>query len=155
MSENTIIKKREALDIKDTWATEDMFASDEAWEQALTDLQNDKEKLVGFCGKLGCNAETLFDYLQLMEQSNERASLLANYCMRKGDEDTRNAIYQSMTGKFMSVIVDMGAATSFETPEILSVSDKLLDSFYQQMRALKPQGSGSVCRLKNLYQATN
>ena len=137
MSENTIIKKREALDIKDTWATEDMFVSDAAWEQALIVFQNDKEKLVSFSGKLGNDAKTLFNYLQLMEASNERASLLANYCMRKGDEDTRNAIYQSMTGKFMSVIVDMGAATSFETPEILSVSDKLLDSFYQQMPELE------------------
>ena len=28
------------------------------------------------------------------------------------------------------------------------------ESFYQQMRAMKPQGAGSVRRMKNLYEAT-
>ena len=35
------IKKREELDVKDTWATEDLFVSDAAWEEALLELQQD------------------------------------------------------------------------------------------------------------------
>ncbi len=55
---------------------------------------------------------------------------LANYCMRKTDEDTRVAKYQAMKGQFMSAYVALSAATSFETPEILSISDETLDGFY-------------------------
>ncbi|MBR5569625.1 MAG: oligoendopeptidase F [Oscillospiraceae bacterium] len=124
------IKKREELEMKDTWATEDLFASDAAWEEALIELQQDKEKLVAFAGHLGESGRTLLDYLTLMEDSNERAGLLANYAMRKSDEDTRNAVYQAMTGRLMSIIVDLGAATSFETPEIMSIDDATLDRFY-------------------------
>ena len=124
------IKKREELEMKDTWATEDLFASDVAWEEALIELQQDKEKLVAFAGHLGESGQTLLDYLTLMEDSNERAGLLANYAMRKSDEDTRNAVYQAMTGRLMSIIVDLGAATSFETPEIMSIDDATLDRFY-------------------------
>ena len=124
------IKKRDELDVKDTWATEDLFASDAAWEDALLELQQDKEKLVAFAGHLGECGQTLLDYLTLMEDSNERAGLLANYAMRKSDEDTRNAVYQAMTGRFMSIIVELGAATSFETPEIMSIDDETLNQFY-------------------------
>ena len=124
------IKKREELEMKDTWATEDLFASDAAWEEALIELQQDKEKLVAFAGHLGESGQTLLDYLTLMEDSNERAGLLANYAMRKSDEDTRNAVYQAMTGRFMSIIVELGAATSFETPEIMSIDDETLNQFY-------------------------
>ena len=50
--------------------------------------------------------------------------------MRKADEDTRNATYQAMSGKFMNVVVELGAACSFETPEIMAIDDALLESFY-------------------------
>ena len=135
--EDKKIKKRTELDPKDTWATEDMFASDEAWEQALAQLQQDKDKLVSYCGKLGQSAQMLNDYLLLMEDANLRGETLANYCMRKSDEDTRNAVYQAMTGKFMSVVVALSAATSFETPEIMAIDDETLDRFYEQVPALE------------------
>ena len=54
-----------------------------------------------------------------MEQVDVKISMLANYCMRKADEDTRNATYQAMSGKFMSVMVGLSAACSFETPETM------------------------------------
>ena len=44
--------------------------------------------------------------------------------------DTRNATYQAMTGKFMSVVVALGAASSFETPEIMEISNEVLENFY-------------------------
>lgn len=132
-----LIKKREEIAIADTWATEDLFASDEAWEAALSALEEDAQRLVAFKGELGLNPQNLLDYLTLMESSNDRAGDLANYCMRKGDEDTRNSVYQAMTGKFMSVIVSMSAATSFETPEIMEISDETLDQFYQACPALE------------------
>ena len=131
------IKKREELDVKDTWATEDLFVSDAAWEEALLELQQDKDKLVAFAGHLGESGQKLLDYLTLMEDSNERAGLLANYAMRKSDEDTRNAVYQAMTGRFMSIIVELGAATSFETPEIMAIDDATLDHFYANCPALE------------------
>ena len=50
--------------------------------------------------------------------------------MRKADEDTRNALYQGMTGKFIGVAVALDAACSFETPEIMAISNETLDGFY-------------------------
>ena len=131
------IRSRLEIPVEDTWATEDMYASDAAWEEELATLEQDKEVLAGYAGKLAQSGKTLYEYLYRMEMTDAKASLLANYCMRKGDEDTRNATYQAMTGKFMSTVVALGAALSFETPELMAISDEILDGFYRSYPLLE------------------
>ena len=132
MEETKKIPLRSELAVEDTWATEDLFVSDEAWEAELATLAADKAALVSFAGRLGESAQTLFDYLTVMENADVKIGLLASYCMRKSDEDTRNSVYQAMVGKFRAVMVDLSAAGSFETPEIMAISDEKLDAFYAE-----------------------
>ena len=127
---NTKIRQRHEIPVEDTWALEHLFASDEAWEAELATLEEDKAYLSAFAGKLGASAADLLAYLTRMEQVNVKAELLGNYCMRKADEDTRNATYQAMTGKFMSVVISLGAECSFETPEIMAIPEENLEGFY-------------------------
>ncbi len=125
------IWNREDIPLEDTWATEDMYASDSAWEAELATLEQDKNVLLGYAGRLSESGKTLYDYLYAMEMAEVKVSLLANYCMRKSDEDTRNATYQAMVGRFMSNVVSLEAALSFATPEIMAITDDTLDSFYE------------------------
>ena len=128
--EETKIRKRSEIPVEDTWALEDLYMTDEAWEQELATLSEDEKVLTAFAGKLADSGESLYAYMEKTESVNAKAELLANYCMRKADQDTREATYQAMVGKFMSVIVGLSAATSFETPEIMAISDETLDGFY-------------------------
>ena len=131
------IRLREEIPLEDTWATEDMFATDEAWEAELASLAEDRDYLAGFAGKLGESADRLYAYLTRMEQTDSKVSLLANYAMRKSDQDTRNGFYQAMSGKFMSVAVGLNAACAFETPEIMDISDEKLEAFYAEKPELE------------------
>ncbi|MBR2937708.1 MAG: oligoendopeptidase F [Oscillospiraceae bacterium] len=131
------VRERSQIPVEDTWATEDMYPSDAAWEEELATLEQDQKELVGYAGRLGESGEVLFAYLRKSETTDEKISLLANYCMRKSDEDTRNATYQAMTGKFMSIVVAIGAALSFETPELLAIPEETMDSFYAECPALE------------------
>ncbi len=130
MEEIKKIPTREEIAKEDKWAVEDLYATDALWEQELATLPADQEALAAFAGTLSESGEQLCAYLTLMEQVNAKAHLLANYAMRKGDEDTRNATYQAMVGKFRSVAVGLDAACSFDTPEIMAISDETLDAFY-------------------------
>lgn len=130
MNETKKIRSREEIPAEDKWAIEDLYATDEAWEQELAALAEDQSALASFAGRLGQDGQTLRAYLEKMEQVNAKAELLGNYCMRRADEDTRNAAYQAMTGKFMSVVVALGAACSFDTPEIMAIPDEVLEGFY-------------------------
>ena len=130
------IKKREQIPVEDTWAIEDLYPTDAAWEETFATLAEDKNTLAAFSGKLA-DADNLYDYLQTMESVEEKVERLANYCMRKADEDTRKSQYQAMSGKFMSAAVELGAACSFETPEIMAISDEQLAEFYEKNPALE------------------
>ena len=137
MDQLEIFKDRAQIPVEDTWALEDLYTSDQAWEQALSDLEENKNILTSFAGRLSNTAQELYEYLWAMEQTDVKVSRLANYCMRKADEDTRVAKYQAMTGQFISAAVGLNAATSFETPEIMSISDERLEEFYRTLPALE------------------
>ena len=128
--EETKIRQRSEIPVEDTWALEDLYVTDEAWEQELATLSEDEKVLTSFAGKLADSGESLCAYMEKTETVNAKAELLANYCMRKADEDTRNATYQAMKGKFISSVIGLSAATSFETPEIMAISDETLNGFY-------------------------
>ena len=136
MEGNKILQRSE-IALEDTWAIEDLYASDALWEAELATLGDDKTKLEGYAGRLAESGETLCEYLLFTEELGEKISKLANYCTRMADVDTRNAVYQAMSGKFMSVVVSLSAAQSFETPEIMAISDETLEGFYQACPALE------------------
>ena len=130
MEEIKKIPSRDQIPAEDKWAIEDLYPTDEAWEAELATLAESQKTLASFAGRLGESGETLCAYLETMEQVDAKGELLGNYCMRRADEDTRNATYQAMSGKFMGVVVALGAACSFDTPEIMAISDEKLAQFY-------------------------
>ncbi len=137
MEEMKRIRKRQEIPVEDTWAVEDLYPSDAAWEETLASLAPVQEKLVTYAGRLGESGEILYEYLRQDEEVDVTVSRLANYCMRCHDVDTRNPVYQAMVGKFMGVMVSMQAAGSFVTPEIMAIPDETLESFYAQCPQLE------------------
>ena len=137
MAEQTTFKTRDQIPVEDTWALSDLYESDAAWEAEFAAIQEKKDQLAAYAGTLGDRPENLYNYLQLSEQTNVTGYALANYAMRKSDQDTRDSAYQAMVGKFMGFYVAMNAAVSFETPEIMAISDEKLDAFYAQYPALE------------------
>jgi len=137
MEEIKKIPQRSEINNADKWAIEDLYATDEAWEADLKLLEQAGDSLCQYAGKLGESADALLAYLTEMEKTNAKGELLGNYCMRKADEDTRVAKYQAMKGQFMNVVVSLGAKISFETPEIMNISDEKLDAFYAERPGLE------------------
>ncbi len=137
MPEIKKIPTRDEIAPEDKWAIEDLYPTDEAWSADLATIEADKNYLVTFAGRLAESGETLYTYLRYDEDMSEKISRMANYCMRKADEDTRNTHYQAMVGQFFSVLTAMSAACSFETPEIMAISDETLEQFYADYPALE------------------
>ena len=130
------IRSREEIAREDTWAIEDLYASNEAWIQDLEKLKGLGAKLPEYAGKLSASAQTLLEYQKLGEEISVLLDSLANYAQRKSDEDTRNAVYQDLTGKLTKVWVQLGADTAFEVPELLSISDEQMEKFYEEVPEL-------------------
>ena len=137
MSNSETIHARDQIPQEDTWALEDLYPSDESWEQALSALTARQAEAAAFAGKLGESGKTLCAFLHLVEDVDGQSELLANYAMRKADQDTRNATYQAMVGKLMGVLTAVGAAFSFATPEIMAIPEEALEGFYKAAPGLE------------------
>ena len=127
---NTRIPKRSEVAKENTWATEDIFPSDQAWAEEYEKLKALPAEIAAFKGTLGRSAADLLAFFKKDDEVSYSLRLLFNYASRKGDEDTGNGFYQDMRNKAMSLMVGLSSAAAYATPEILAIADEVLDSFF-------------------------
>ncbi|MDC3413675.1 oligoendopeptidase F [Terrihalobacillus insolitus] len=132
------LPKREEISVEKTWKLEDIFESEEEWEQELKAL---KEKIPSFGqyqGKLAGSADQLYDLLQLQDEVSERLGKLYTYAHMRYDQDTTNSFYQGMNAKAEKLITQLSSATSFIVPEILSIDEQKLQEYVNNNKKLEP-----------------
>ena len=137
MAETKKIPERSEVREEDKWAISDIYATDELWEADLEKAKKLTGEYAAFAGKLGESAEQLLGYMELEEKVAVLADALGNYAMRRSDEDARVSKYQAMVGRVMSAYVELNAASSFATPEIMAISDETMERFYADCPALE------------------
>ena len=126
------ILKRSEADPRYTWATEDLFPTDQAWLESYQALQAAPEQLCAYQGRLGESAATLLEYFRLGDEIGRKLERLYNYAARKGDEDTANSTYQDLRGKAMNLVVGIQSATAFDVPELLMLDDATVERFFAE-----------------------
>ena len=130
------IKERNEISNEYKWSIEDIFPTDDAWENALNKAKEYALKVSTFNGKISKSATDLLEYFSLSDEISILFDSLVNYAQRKLDEDTRNSKYQDMVARLMSVAMELSSNGAFETPEILSMSNDTLNDFYKQQPKL-------------------
>lgn len=113
------------------WHINDIYATDEAWEQDWLKAKASADVIAGYKGQLCTSAEKLLEYMRYDDELTVLLENLINYAQRKNDEDTRVAKYQDMVSRVEVVLVDISSKASFVTPEILSIPDETLGQFYK------------------------
>lgn len=131
------IKNRKDIPIEHTWALEDLYPSDEEWKKDLEKLKEMLPQIESYCGKLGESADTLLSFLRQQDELSIFLDRFANYSMRKADEDTKNTTYQGLKDQTTGIYVALSSALSFAEPEILAISDSILEKFYTQKPELQ------------------
>lgn len=131
------IMTRGEVDVRDTWAIEDLYASDAAWQADLAILKTLTKDIATYEGKIGQSAQMLLAYLQCSDKMGLLFDSLANYAQRKSDEDTRVGTYQAMVSAVTTAAVEAQAAGSFFLPELLQLADETLEAFYVQAPELE------------------
>ena len=130
------IPLRSEVAVENTWALEDLYATDDDWKADMERLKSMMQQIAGYQGKLGESSASLLAYLKLQDDINIVMTDFANYAFRKADEDTRNTTYQGFKSQTNSLIVAITGACSFAEPEILSIPDEKLEQFYAEQPEL-------------------
>jgi oligoendopeptidase F len=134
---NTTIKKRSEVELKDTWATEDLYISDDAWRVDFELAKKMIEDISNYKGKLAQSSDMLLAFLRSDEELSNKLDRIGNYAQRKFDEDTKNTTYQDLADQLRSLYVSVGKALSFEIPEITAMSDETLNKFLEEKEELR------------------
>ncbi|MCI8332396.1 MAG: oligoendopeptidase F [Clostridiales bacterium] len=130
------IPKRDEVQKENTWATEDIFASDAAWEAAYAEAKQYPEKLAAYRGKLAKDGQALLAFLQENDEIGIKTAALYRYASLKSDEDTTQSKYTEMVGRAYSLYVEIGAATAFAVPELLTIDQADKERFMRENPSL-------------------
>lgn len=137
MNEEKRTPKRSEVDERFKWAINDIYATDELWNEDLEKLKGYIEKLPSYKGRLSESADVLYEYLQMCDEISVLGDSLINYAQRKSDEDTTVAKYQNMIGLAMNTFMLINSVGSFETPELIAIPQDRLDKMFVQKKELE------------------
>lgn len=129
-----VLRGREEIAEQDKWKLEDIFVSNEKWEQLLAETQDMLPLAEKYRGKLAESADVFLGCLEWAEKLGLNIEDLYTYARMRRDEDNRISLYQGMADRAGMLSVQAGSALSFIVPEILAISAEKLDKIRQDPR---------------------
>ena len=131
------IPKRCDVPVENTWATTDIFESDEKWEEAFARAGKYADEILSYKGRVSESPFALLEYLRGEDRLELDLTALYLYAHLNSDADTSDSKYKSMLGRAGTLFSSIMAAGAFFTPEILSVDDEKIDRFYAECPELE------------------
>lgn len=128
---------RDEVKVEETWRLEDIFATDEAWEQEYIEVEQFAEKGETYKGKLEQSPAVLLEALTYRDQLSERLRRLYTYAHLKTDQDTTNSFYQAMDSRVKTLYVKVSTALSYFLPELLAIDEEKLNRWVQEDEGLQ------------------
>lgn len=125
------LKKRNEVEQQYKWKIEDLYENDEQWQQEVEVINTLVDELKQYQGKLGDSAESLYSFLSLSDKVDELMERVYVYANQKFHEDTTNGTYQDLADKATNIMMTVNSALSFATPEILTIPEEKIRSFYE------------------------
>lgn len=107
------------------WRLEDIYQTEEEWENALRTAEKLAVDFARFEGKLG-DMDTLLEALKHFASMREIAATVFAYARMRRDEDNRISANQALTARAQAMLTKVETAASFLMPELLSLPAEYL-----------------------------
>ncbi|MCC6986279.1 MAG: oligoendopeptidase F [Anaerolineales bacterium] len=111
---------------KQTWNSESVFTTPEAFDEAVGDLLESLPEVKKYQGHLGEGINTFLNAMQAMDLLDQRASKVRVYASMSNAVDANDPLGAAMNSKAMSAIAQAGATASYLEPELLAIGEATL-----------------------------
>ncbi len=128
-----MVFERENVEAKFKWKLEDIFASNEAWEESYFATDERIPHLAKYQDNLK-DDDSIFECLDLSTRIIHDIMRLYCYAKMRRDEDSRKAEYQAMSDRAQMLIVKYSSIASFITPELCELSKERLEELKNKKR---------------------
>jgi len=122
------LPKRHELPAEHKWKLEDLFENQAAWDKEYAEVKEKLKDIAQYQGKLG-DAKMLKMCFALEDVISLHTERLYVYANMRHHENMADPTYQALSDKAKKLSVEVNEATSFITPEVLSLPDETLDAF--------------------------
>lgn len=130
-------RERSQIAAEDKWKLEDLYPSDQAWEQARQQLAGRFGEITSFKGKLAGSASDLLACLEFDSGVSREFGRLFSYASMESDEDMRDSVRLGMKQQLQQLSTDYSSKASFIIPEIAQLDKQQVDAFMEQEPGLK------------------
>ena len=135
MAEKRLLKRSEVR-TGDTWAMEDLYKNDEAWEADFKRLAEEIPVLRTYEGRLGESASVLLRMQRKSDELNMLAEKIYVYAAQKLHEDTENGRYQELANRAQGLLVKLSEAGAYMEPELLGLPEGTVEQFLEENKEL-------------------
>lgn len=116
---------------------EDLYASDQAWNEAKEELSDRFDEVTKYQGKLTSSASELLACMEFDSEISKEFGRLHSYAAMKSDEDTRDSKYMAMRQEMQQLGTDYNSKAAFIISEIAQLDQSQIDTFMRREPGLK------------------
>lgn len=109
-----------------TWNSESLFATPQAFDDAVKNLLESLPNVKKYQGHLGDSTEIFLEAMRAMDELDQRASKIRVYANMSNAVDANDSAAAAMNSKAMSALAQAGAAASYLEPELLAIGEAKL-----------------------------
>ena len=132
MTDTTQLPLREAVPVELTWDLTAIFATDEAFEVAITEVQTQLAQASQYQGTLHEGAQAFEAAITYLLTISRQLETLYVYSHLKNDQDTTHTIYQGFYARASSLASQVGAALAWFEPEVLALPDDVIWGYFDE-----------------------
>jgi oligoendopeptidase F len=114
----------------------ELYPDVQAWQADAAKVEDELRQVAGCKGKLGESAQRLLECLKVQDDIGKRLSRMAVYAGELLAHDTGVPASLELTQKLRVLGSKVREATSFETPELLSIGRERIEAFLRQEKGL-------------------
>lgn len=125
---------RSEIDNEFKWAVNDIYSSDNAWEEDYHKLIKQAGEPCEYQSVLTESADNLYNVLKELNDTDYLVERLYVYAFMRYYEDTANSVYQDMSGRAQTAVAKCAEKYAFVEPAILSMDENVLYEYLKDDR---------------------
>jgi len=136
------MRTRDEIPAEYRWDFSPIYASWDAWEQGMEDIQGKMDAFVTLKGTLASGPQAVLAAYRAFDDIGIQSYKIYRYPQLQRDVDTRN---QDIAGKFQrvgAVFARFGTATAWFTPELLRIPQATMEKWIDETPELVPYRFG-------------
>ena len=123
--------------VENTWDLESMFKTNEDFWNQFKEVEKLIPEIKNYRGKVKEGAKALLEVFKVEGDMSLKMEQLTIYAFLRKDQDSTNAEYGEIYAKTMNLSSKFDAEWSFLKPELLSIEEKVLSEYVEELEDLK------------------